>query len=78
MTKKLNVCIIVSIYSRYNKTKMVLADLGRRLSSALRNLNNATIINEQVLNEALGEICRALLEADVNVHLVKQLRENVK
>ncbi|CAF0813666.1 unnamed protein product [Adineta ricciae] len=57
---------------------MVLADLGRRLSSALRNLSNATIINEQVLNEALGEICRALLEADVNVLLVKQLRENVK
>ncbi|CAF0961768.1 unnamed protein product [Rotaria sordida] len=57
---------------------MVLADLGRRLSSALRNLSNATIINEQVLNEALGEICRALLEADVNVRLVKQLRENVK
>ncbi|CAF3374298.1 unnamed protein product [Rotaria sp. Silwood1] len=56
---------------------MVLADLGRRLSSALRNLSNATIINEQVLNEALGEICRALLEADVNVRLVKQLRENV-
>ena len=57
---------------------MVLADLGRRLSSALRNLSNATIINEQVLNDALGEICRALLEADVNVLLVKQLRENVK
>ncbi|CAF5178958.1 unnamed protein product, partial [Rotaria magnacalcarata] len=36
------------------------------------------IINEQVLSEALGEICRALLEADVNVRLVKQLRENVK
>ncbi|CAF3946730.1 unnamed protein product [Rotaria magnacalcarata] len=57
---------------------MVLADLGRRLSTALRNLSNATIINEQVLSEALGEICRALLEADVNVRLVKQLRENVK
>ncbi|CAF4641658.1 unnamed protein product, partial [Rotaria magnacalcarata] len=56
---------------------MVLADLGRRLSTALRNLSNATIINEQVLSEALGEICRALLEADVNVRLVKQLRENV-
>jgi len=26
----------------------------------------------------LWEICRALLEADVNVLLVKQLRENVK
>ena len=61
-----------------DKLNMVLADLGRRLSTALRNLSNATIINEQVLNEALGEICRALLEADVNVHLVKQLRENVK
>jgi len=70
------VCIIVwCILDIYI---MVLADLGRRLSSALRNLSNATIINEQVLNEALGEICRALLEADVNVHLVKQLRENVK
>ena len=57
---------------------MVLADLGRRLSSALRNLNNATVINEQALNDVLGEVCRALLEADVNVHLVKQLRENIK
>jgi signal recognition particle subunit SRP54 len=57
---------------------MVLADLGRRLSSALRNLSNATIVNEQVLHEVLGEICRALLEADVNIHLVKQLRENIK
>jgi len=77
LLNKKKVCIIVwSILDKYNK--MVLADLGRRLSSALRNLSNATIINEQVLNEALGEICRALLEADVNVHLVKQLRENVK
>ncbi|CAF0806738.1 unnamed protein product [Didymodactylos carnosus] len=57
---------------------MVLADLGRKITNALRNLSNATIINEQVLTEALGEICRALLEADVNVLLVKQLRENVK
>ena len=26
----------------------------------------------------LGEICRALLEADVNIRLVKKLRENVR
>ena len=26
----------------------------------------------------LSEVCRALLEADVNIRLVKQLRENVK
>ncbi|KAJ4918447.1 hypothetical protein JOQ06_000757 [Pogonophryne albipinna] len=42
---------------------MVLADLGRKITSALRSLSNATIINE---------------EADVNIRLVKQLRENVK
>ncbi|KAL7672162.1 hypothetical protein ACOME3_007056 [Neoechinorhynchus agilis] len=57
---------------------MVLADLGRRITGALRNLSNATIINEQVLNDALKEICTALLESDVNVRLVKQLRENVR
>lgn len=57
---------------------MVLADLGRKITSALRSLSNATIINEEVLNGMLKEICAALLEADVNVRLVKQLRENVR
>ena len=32
----------------------------------------------QVLNAMLKEVCTALLEADVNIKLVKQLRENVK
>ena len=32
----------------------------------------------QVLQSMLGEICRALLEADVNIRLVKKLRENVR
>jgi signal recognition particle subunit SRP54 len=31
-----------------------------------------------VLNAMLKEICAALLEADVNIMLVKRLRENVK
>lgn len=57
---------------------MVLADLGRKITTALRSLSNATIINEEVLNGMLKEICSALLEADVNVRLVKQLRENVR
>lgn len=57
---------------------MVLADLGRKITSALRSLGNATIINEDVLNSLLKEVCTALLEADVNIRLVKQLRENVK
>lgn len=57
---------------------MVLADLGRKITSALKSLSNATIINEEVLNGMLKEICAALLEADVNIKLVKQLRENVR
>eukprot|EP00794_Sanderia_malayensis_P017505 gene17505-19255_t len=57
---------------------MVLADLGRKITSALRSLSNATVINEEVLNAMLKEICAALLEADVNVQLVKRLRENIK
>ncbi|RWS22599.1 signal recognition particle protein 54k-like protein [Leptotrombidium deliense] len=57
---------------------MVLADLGRKITSALRSLGNATIINKEVLDGLLKEVCTALLEADVNIKLVKQLRENVR
>lgn len=57
---------------------MVLADLGRKITSALRSLSNATVINEEVLNAMLKEICTALLEGDINVKLVKKLRENVR
>lgn len=57
---------------------MVLADLGRKITSALRSLGSATVINEEVLNSMLNEICRALLEADVKFALVKKLRENVR
>lgn len=32
----------------------------------------------KVLNEMLTQVARALLEADVNVRLVKQLRTNVR
>ncbi|KAF2364477.1 Signal recognition particle SRP54 subunit [Trinorchestia longiramus] len=57
---------------------MVLADLGRKITSALKSLNNATVIDEKVLDDLLKEICTALLESDVNIKLVKKLRENVK
>ena len=56
---------------------MVLADLGRKINAALLSLNKATIINEEVLKNMLTEVQRALLEADVNIRLVKQLKENV-
>lgn len=57
---------------------MVLADLGRKIQTALKSLSNATIINEEVLNGMLKDICAALLEADVNIRLVKGLRENIR
>ncbi|KAI1704457.1 SRP54-type protein, GTPase domain-containing protein [Ditylenchus destructor] len=57
---------------------MVLADLGRRIRNAIGKLGQATIINEEELNAMLKEVCSALIESDVNVRLVKQLRENVK
>lgn len=57
---------------------MVLADLGRKITASLKLLNNAPVINEEALNSMLKEICAALIEADVNILLVKQLRENVR
>ena len=57
---------------------MVLADLGRKITTALNSLGKATVIDEEVLNAMLKEICKALLESDVNIRLVKQLKDNVK
>lgn len=57
---------------------MVLADLGRKITSALNSLGKATVIDEDVLNRMLNEISRALMESDVNIHLVKRLKDNVK
>ncbi|KAF8625791.1 hypothetical protein AX15_005178 [Amanita polypyramis BW_CC] len=57
---------------------MVLADLGRKLNAALSSLNRAPVIDEKVLDGTLKEITAALLESDVNVKLVAQLRQKVK
>ena len=57
---------------------MVLADLGRKITNALNSLGKATVIDEEVLNALLKEISLALMEADVNIKLIKQLRDNVK
>uniref|UniRef100_A0A915NTR6 signal-recognition-particle GTPase n=1 Tax=Meloidogyne floridensis TaxID=298350 RepID=A0A915NTR6_9BILA len=57
---------------------MVLADLGRRIRNAIGKLGQATVINEEELNAMLKEVCSALIESDVNVRLVKQLRESVR
>ncbi len=50
---------------------MVLPELGRKINAALHSLSKAPVINEEVLNAMLKEICAALLEADVNIRLVR-------
>jgi signal recognition particle GTPase len=46
---------------------MVLADLGSKLSVALRKMASQTVIDQEVLDAMLQDICKALLQADVNV-----------
>ncbi|OCF39981.1 signal recognition particle protein SRP54 [Kwoniella heveanensis CBS 569] len=57
---------------------MVLADLGARLHGALNQLSRASVVDDTVIDALLKELCAALLEADVNVKLVSQLRTKVK
>ncbi|CAB41226.1 signal recognition particle subunit Srp54 [Schizosaccharomyces pombe] len=57
---------------------MVFADLGRRLNSALGDFSKATSVNEELVDTLLKNICTALLETDVNVRLVQELRSNIK
>ena len=60
---------------------MVLADIGRRINAALQSLSRAAAAGDdfgEALDGALKEVCAALLQADVNVRLVKRLRENVR
>src|SRR5690348_11557833 len=56
---------------------MVLAELGSKISEALKKLNKVDVVNEQALKLCLNEICTALLQADVNVHQVKKMRDNI-
>ncbi|KAI0256809.1 signal recognition particle protein [Lactifluus subvellereus] len=57
---------------------MVLSDLGRKLNAALSSLNRVSVVDEKVLDTLLKEVCAALLESDVNVKLVSQLRQKVR
>lgn len=56
---------------------MVLAELGKKLTGALKNLQNASVVDEEVLRKVLNEISMALLQSDVNVKFVKRLKDNI-
>ena len=57
---------------------MVLAELGNKITNALRHLNNVTVIDEAAVDSMLKEIGNALVMADVNVPLVARLKANIK
>ena len=57
---------------------MVLAELGSKITSALHNMANVTVVDEAVVDACLKDIATALLQSDVNIKHVKQLRDNVK
>ncbi|KCZ70427.1 signal recognition particle GTPase [Candidatus Methanoperedens nitroreducens] len=57
---------------------MVLDKLGGSLQDALKKLVGASRIDENVVNEVVKDIQRALLQADVNVKLVMTLSQRIK
>ena len=58
--------------------KMVLADLGAKITAAMNKLNKKQTIDEATLNELLTEIASALLASDVNIKYISSLRNAVK
>ena len=57
---------------------MVLAELGSKITSALRSLNDVTIVDEEVIDALIKDLQRALLQADVNVRVVKTITKNIR
>ena len=55
---------------------MVLAELGGQIRDALRRLHKSGV-NSDVVNKLVTDITRALIEADVQIQLVQELRQNV-
>lgn len=55
---------------------MVLHSLGVRLAGALGKLNTA-VVDDELIKGIIKDIAAALLEADVNIQIVKTLRDNI-
>ncbi|KAG9193411.1 signal recognition particle protein [Alternaria panax] len=57
---------------------MVLQDLGRRINAAVTDLTRSPNLDEKAFEAMVKEISNALVEADVNVKLVMNLRQSIK
>lgn len=53
-------------------------NLTEKLESALKRFRGQSVISEENIQEAMKEIRRALLDADVNLNVAKQFTETVK
>jgi len=57
---------------------MVLQELGNSIANALSKIQKENKIDEKALQILLNDISKALLNADVDVQLIKSLNENIK
>ena len=57
---------------------MVLADLGNKITDALRKMRESSVIDQEVLDTLVKAIVMALIQSDVDIHLVKTLQTNIK
>ena len=53
-------------------------NLSEKLQRAFKTLRGQAVLNEENIQEALREIRLALLEADVNFKVVKQLIDHIQ
>jgi len=61
-----------------NKVMIMFENLSERLQNVLSNIKSKGVINEDNISEIVREIRLCLLEADVNVKIVKEFIDNVK
>jgi len=57
---------------------MVLDSLGKSLRGVLQKIARGSVVDENLLNEVVRDIQRALLQADVNVQLTLDLTQRVR
>jgi len=57
---------------------MVLADLGNRISGAIKSMSDVTVLDTATIDACMKEVGNALLQADVSVALVVNMRKNIQ
>ena len=65
-------------YYTERRLRVMLTELGSKIAGALRKLGESPVIDEEVLESLLKEVCAALLTADVRVGLVAKLRSDIR